>query len=55
MATTERDYYEILGVGREAGEDEIKRAFRRLARELHPDVSDAPNAADRFRELAGGL
>ena len=52
MATTERDYYEILGVAREASEDEIKRAFRRLARELHPDVSDAPDAADRFRELA---
>jgi molecular chaperone DnaJ len=52
VATTERDYYEILGVGRQASEAEIKRAFRRLARELHPDVSNAPDAADRFRELA---
>jgi molecular chaperone DnaJ len=52
VATTERDYYEILGVERQASEAEIKRAFRRLARELHPDVSDAPDAADRFRELA---
>ena len=52
MATTEGDYYEILGVGRGASEAEIKRAFRKLARELHPDVSDAPDAAERFRELA---
>lgn len=51
MATTDRDYYELLGVGREASEAEIKRAFRRLARELHPDVSDAPDAQERFREV----
>jgi molecular chaperone DnaJ len=51
MATTDRDYYELLGVGREASEGEIKRAFRRLARELHPDVSDAPDAHERFREV----
>jgi molecular chaperone DnaJ len=51
MATTQRDYYEVLGVSRGAGEGEIKRAFRRLARELHPDVSDAPDAQERFREV----
>jgi molecular chaperone DnaJ len=51
MATTEREYYEILGVARDAGESEIKKAFRRLARELHPDVSDAPDAEERFREV----
>jgi len=50
MATTGRDYYEILGVGRQATEVEIKRSFRRLARELHPDVSDAPDADERFKE-----
>src|SRR2546423_13140566 len=51
MATTERDYYELLGVARDATADDIKRAFRRLARELHPDVSDAPDAEHRFREV----
>src|SRR5919204_797175 len=50
MATTQRDYYEVLGVTRTADSAEIKRAFRRLARELHPDVSDAPDAQERFRE-----
>jgi molecular chaperone DnaJ len=51
MATTDRDYYELLGVGRDASDAEIKKAFRRLARELHPDVSEAPDAQERFREV----
>ena len=51
MATTERDYYEVLGVSRSADEAEIKKAFRRLARSVHPDVSDAPDAEQRFREV----
>src|SRR5947208_9886815 len=51
MATTQRDYYEVLGVSRGADGGEIKRAFRQLARELHPDVSDAPDAQERFREV----
>jgi molecular chaperone DnaJ len=52
MATAEQDYYELLGVARDASHAEIKRAFRRLARELHPDVSDDPDAAQRFRSVA---
>jgi molecular chaperone DnaJ len=51
MATTERDYYELLGLSRNASESEIKKAFRALARELHPDVSDVPDAQERFREV----
>src|SRR5918999_1919218 len=52
MATARRDYYDVLGVTRGAGEREIKKAFRRLARELHPDVSEHPDAEERFREAA---
>ena len=51
MATTDRDYYELLGVSRDADEATIKKSFRRLARELHPDVSDHPEAEARFREV----
>jgi molecular chaperone DnaJ len=51
MATTERDYYELLGVSRTASEAEIKKAFRAIARELHPDVSDEPDAEERFKEI----
>ena len=47
-----RDHYEVLGVERTADETEIRKAFRRLARELHPDVNPAPEAEDRFKELA---
>ena len=52
MSTTQRDYYEILGVERGANDGEIKKAFRKLAREVHPDVSEAPDAETRFREAA---
>jgi molecular chaperone DnaJ len=51
MATTRRDYYELLGISRTATDAEIKKAFRGLARELHPDVSEAPDAEDRFKEV----
>ncbi len=46
-----RDYYEILGVPRTASPDEIKRAFRQLAREYHPDVNQDPRADERFKEI----
>jgi molecular chaperone DnaJ len=49
--TAKRDYYDVLGVGRDASKDDIRRAYRRKAREYHPDVNDAPDAADRFREV----
>jgi molecular chaperone DnaJ len=51
MAATSRDYYEVLGVARGASEAEIKKAFRQLARGLHPDVSDEPDAEERFKEI----
>jgi len=52
MTSLRRDYYEILGVPRSASEKEIKSSFRRLARELHPDVSGEADAEERFREAA---
>jgi len=45
------DYYGILGVRRDAGPDEIKKAYRRLARELHPDVNPDPALQERFKEV----
>jgi molecular chaperone DnaJ len=48
-----RDYYELLGVAREADEQTIKSAFHRLARRYHPDQSKEPDAEERFKEIAG--
>ena len=45
------DLYDALGVGRDASPDEIKKAYRKLARELHPDVNPDPKVQDRFKEI----
>src|SRR5512146_1413233 len=46
-----KDYYEVMGVARTASQDEIKRAYRKLARKFHPDVSKEQHAEDKFKEL----
>jgi len=48
---SDRDFYDILGIGRGAGDDEIKSAFRKLARQYHPDVNKEPEAEERFKEI----
>ena len=45
-----KDYYEVLGVSKDASEDEIKSAFRKLAKKYHPDLNKEPDAADKFKE-----
>lgn len=47
----DRDYYDVLGVGRDASDDDIKSAFRKLARQYHPDVSKAADAEEKFKEI----
>ncbi|MGB2810947.1 MAG: DnaJ domain-containing protein, partial [Mycobacterium sp.] len=47
-----RDYYGLLGVGRGASDSEIKRAYRKLARELHPDINPDEQAQQLFKEIS---
>lgn len=46
-----RDYYDVLGVPRNASDEEIKKAYRKLARRLHPDVNKEPDAEEKFKEI----
>jgi molecular chaperone DnaJ len=50
MSTT-RDYYDVLGLNRGCSQDEVKKAFRRMARECHPDINKDPGAEARFKEI----
>lgn len=52
MAVGYHDYYETLGVPRTASVDEIRKAYRKLAREYHPDINKEPGAEDRFKQIA---
>jgi curved DNA-binding protein len=51
MAVEYKDYYDVLGVLRDASQDEIRQAYRKLAREYHPDLNEDPDAEERFKEL----
>jgi molecular chaperone DnaJ len=51
MATTKRDYYDVLGVGRESSSEDIRKAYRKLARQYHPDVNKNDGAEARFKEI----
>lgn len=46
-----RDYYEVLGVGKDASDDDIKKAYRKMARQYHPDVNKAADAEAKFKEV----
>ncbi|CAM9639855.1 unnamed protein product, partial [Sphacelaria rigidula] len=52
MVRMAADYYDTLGVGRSASKSELKSAFRKLARQYHPDVNDAPDAQEKFNEIS---
>src|SRR6185369_2376658 len=51
MAAEPRDYYNVLGISKTASGEEIKRAYRNLAKKYHPDINKAADAADKFKEI----
>ena len=51
MTTQKRDYYEVLGLPRTASDEEVRKAFRKLALEYHPDRNRSPDASERFKEV----
>jgi molecular chaperone DnaJ len=51
MSATKRDYYEVLGVARGSSEDDIRKAYRKLARQYHPDINKEPDAETQFKEI----
>ncbi len=47
-----RDYYEVLGVGKDASKDEIKKAYRKLSKKYHPDINKEEGSDDKFKEIS---